>query len=246
MEQTSNYVLLGASGGIGSATSRLLASKGHQLFLGARQEDRLSTLASELGASYQSVDATDWQALEQFMKDAQEQMGRIDGLAVCVGNVLLKSAHMTKPEEYSEVMSKNMDTAFGALRAAAKLMKKQGGSIVLISSSAALRGLMNHDAIAAAKAGVIGLTLSAAASYAPQQIRVNCVAPGLTETPMTEQITSNERMREASEKMHALGRLGNPEDVARAIVWFLSPDQSWVSGQVLAVDGGLSCLQAKP
>ncbi len=106
-------------------------------------------------------------------------------------------------------------------------------------------GLANHEAIAAAKAGVIGLALSAAATYASNHLRVNVVAPGLTETPLTSAITSNEKSRQLSEQMHALGRLGQPQDIARAIVFLLDPQNNWITGQVLAVDGGLSHIRPK-
>jgi 3-oxoacyl-[acyl-carrier protein] reductase len=96
----------------------------------------------------------------------------------------------------------------------------------------------SHEAIAAAKAGIIGLTLAAAASYAGHQLRVNAVAPGLTETPLTQSLTANESAHQLSEAMHAFGRLGQPDDIARAIVFLLDLANSWITGQVLAVDGG--------
>jgi len=105
--------------------------------------------------------------------------------------------------------------------------------------------MINHEAIAAAKAGVVGLALSAAATYARCSIRVNCVAPGLTSTPLTASLTQNELTLKASAELHPLGRIGEPDEVASASRWFLAPEQSWVTGQVLAVDGGLSSLQAR-
>ena len=125
------------------------------------------------------------------------------------------------------------------------MMRSRGGSIVLMASAVAQRGMINHEAIAAAKAGVVGLALSAAATYARYNIRVNCVAPGLTRTPLTASLTQNELTLKASAALHPLGRIGEPEEVASAIRWFLSPEQSWVTGQVLAVDGGLSSLQSR-
>ena len=141
-------------------------------------------------------------------------------------------------------MNSSLTTAFAVVRAAGKYMT-QGGSVVLISSAAALEGFASHEAIAAAKAGVIGLALSAAASYASNNLRVNCVAPGLVETSLTKRLVSNDAARKVSEAMHALGRLGTADEVARAIVFFLNPDNSWLTGQVLAVDGGLSCVRPK-
>jgi NAD(P)-dependent dehydrogenase (short-subunit alcohol dehydrogenase family) len=124
-------------------------------------------------------------------------------------------------------------------------MMASGGSIVLCSTAAARAGFANHEAIAAAKAGVIGLTLSAAATYAPRNIRVNCVAPGLVDTPLAARITANPAALQASTAMHALGRIGRPEDVASAIAWLLNPENSWVTGQVLGVDGGLASLKPR-
>jgi NAD(P)-dependent dehydrogenase (short-subunit alcohol dehydrogenase family) len=117
--------------------------------------------------------------------------------------------------------------------------------VVLVSSAAARTGLANHEAIAAAKAGVIGLTQSAAASYAARRLRVNCVAPGLVRTPLTARITATPAGEQASLGMHALGRLGEPEDVAGAIAYLLSPAAAWVTGQVVGVDGGLGTVRAR-
>ena len=135
----------------------------------------------------------------------------------------------------------NLDSAFATVRSGAKSMR-EGGSIVLLASAAAEVGLVNHEAIAAAKAGVIGLARSAAATYAPR-LRVNVVAPGLVRTPLSERITGSEAALKASVAMHPLGRIGEPEDVARAICWLLDPAQDWVTGQVLGVDGGLADLK---
>jgi NAD(P)-dependent dehydrogenase (short-subunit alcohol dehydrogenase family) len=147
-------------------------------------------------------------------------------------------------DQYQSVIDASLTTAFATVHAAGKYMNK-GGSVMLISSAAAMQGLANHEAIAAAKAGIIGLTLSAAATYASMNLRVNAVAPGLIETSLTKNLTGNETSRKFSEALHALGRLGKPEDIARAIVFLLDPDNSWITGQVLAVDGGLSSVLPK-
>jgi NAD(P)-dependent dehydrogenase (short-subunit alcohol dehydrogenase family) len=156
----------------------------------------------------------------------------------------LKPAHLTSASDYQAVISASLTTAFSVVRTSAKIMPS-GGSVTLVSSAAALEGLSSHEAIAAAKAGIIGLTLSAAATYAGSGLRVNAVAPGLTDTPMTKHITSNDATRRVSEAMHALGRLGTAEDIARAIVFLSAPENSWITGQVLAVDGGLSRVRPK-
>jgi 3-oxoacyl-[acyl-carrier protein] reductase len=142
-------------------------------------------------------------------------------------------------------MDINATSAFMVARAAPKLFPKEGGSVALVSSVAARTGLANHEAIASAKAALIGLALSAAATYAAKRIRFNVVAPGLTRTPLTEKITANEAAMKASVQMHPLGRIGEPEEIASAIEWFLDPGQSWVTGQVLGVDGGLGAVRAR-
>ena len=178
---------------------------------------------------------------------------RLRGMAVVadlrdrgIGSLLLKPAHATSDADLRAVLDANLVSAFNAVRSGAKAMQSQGGgSIVLVSSAAARAGLANHEAIAAAKGGVIGLTLSAAATYAPKQVRVNCVAPGLVRTPMTERIWSSEAALQASVAMHALGRIGEPDEVAAAIAFFLDPANAWITGQVLGVDGGLGSIRPR-
>jgi NAD(P)-dependent dehydrogenase (short-subunit alcohol dehydrogenase family) len=228
----SKFLIIAASSRIGQATCALLKNEGHQVFTTARDETKITPDAI--------LDATDFDAVDQVF----QQAGEIEGVVNLSGSLFLRSAHMTNYEQYKEVIHASLTTAFATVRGAGKNMKN-GGSVVLISSAGAMTGLANHDAIAAAKAGIIGLTLSAAATYAPQNIRVNTVAPGLTETPLTTSITSNETSRKFSENMHALGRLGQPDDIARAIVFLLDPKNNWITGQILAVDGGLSHIRPK-
>jgi NAD(P)-dependent dehydrogenase (short-subunit alcohol dehydrogenase family) len=240
------HLILGASGGIGSALARRLAARDARLVLAARHAEPLEALAGELGADAVALDATSFEEVERAVAGVVERHGRIDGLACCVGSIVLKPAHRTSASELDEVLRLNLLSAFAAVRAAAEPMARGGGgSVALLASAAARRGLANHEAIAAAKAGVVGLTLSAAATYAPRGVRVNAVAPGLVDTPMAAAITGNELARKASEKMHPLGRLGRPDDVARALEWLLDPAATWVTGQVLGVDGGLATVAAR-
>lgn len=212
--------------------------------LAGRNAAGLEAIAAETGATPFVLDATRPAEVEAAVAKAVELDGRLDGLANCVGSILLKPAHLTSEEEWDAVVAANLKSAYAAVRAAARVMTT-GGSIVLVSSAAARLGLANHEAIAAAKAGVIGLTLSAAATYAPKGIRVNAVAPGLVRTPLTARITGNDAALKASTAMHALGRAGEPEEVASAIAWLLDPAQAWVTGQVIGVDGGLATLRSR-
>jgi NAD(P)-dependent dehydrogenase (short-subunit alcohol dehydrogenase family) len=233
--------LIGAGGGIGSATARRLVARGVEVVLAGRTRDRLAALADELGARHVAVNAADFDALDRAVAGA----GPIDAIVNCAGSLLLKPAHLTSEREYRETIELSLTTAFAAVRAGAKAMMATGGSIVLCATAAARAGFANHEAIAAAKGGVIGLTMSAAASYGARNIRVNCVAPGLVETPLTARITGNETALKTSQGMHALGRIGRPEDIASAIAWLVDPDNSWVTGQVLGVDGGLGTVRAR-
>lgn len=237
-------LIFGATGGIGSALARSLAATGWRLVLSARGAERLAALGAELGADTEAADATDAPAVENAVAAACEKLGRLDGVVNCCGSLLLKPAHATINEEWAAVLATNLTSSFYILRSAtSRMMRSGGGSIVLLSSAVAQRGMINHEAIAAAKAGIIGLAQSAAATYARHNIRVNCVAPGLTRTPLTAALTQNETVLKASTALHPLGRIGEPDEVASAIRWFLDPQQSWVTGQVLAVDGGLSSIQ---
>lgn len=238
------YLVLGATGGIGSVLSRRLSARNAKLALAARSGDSLAALAGELNAFAAPIDAGSFSSVETLAMEAKERFGRLDGIANCVGSLLLKPAHLTREEEWQQVLAANLTSAFSAVRAGGKALS-EGGSIVLVSSAAARIGLANHEAIAAAKAGVIGLTLSAAATYASRGLRVNCVAPGLVRTPLTARLTASEAALKASTSLHPLGRAGEPAEVAEVIDWLLGPSSSWVTGQVIGVDGGLATVRTK-
>ena len=192
-----------------------------------------------------TVDATDPDAIDALADRAAAELGGLDGLVNCAGSILLKPAHLTSTADWQATIATNLTSAFGCVRAAGRLMKGEGGSVVLVSSAAARVGLANHEAIAAAKAGIIGLVLSAAATYAKQKVRFNAVAPGLVRTPLSKGLLSSELAEKASVGMHPLGRLGEPDEVAAAIDWFLDPAQGWITGQVLGIDGGLADLRGR-
>lgn len=236
------YLIFGATGGVGSELTRRLTERGEKVFLAARDSVKLEKLADSCGAFFESADITDSAQVERVFAVAREKLGQIEGAACCVGSLLLKPAHLTQDREFEQTLRVNLFGAFYVLREAVRAMSEAGGSLVLLSSAAARIGIANHEAISAAKAGVQGLALAAAATYAAKNIRVNVVAPGMIETPLTETILRSASARKMSEGMHALKRIGKPADAASLIAWLLDRENSWVTGQVFGVDGGLGTV----
>lgn len=237
-------LIIGSTGGIGTRLCEQLSRAGWTLVLAARDQDRLEAQHRILGGAVSttaSIDAGDFDAVEQLLSE----QGEVDALVNLAGSILLKPAASTSRYDFDQTISQNLTSAFACVRAAGKHMRKQGGSVVLMSSCAARIGLSNHEAISAAKAGIEGLVRSAAASYASSNLRFNAVSPGLVETPLASGILSSEPARKASEAMHPLKRIGQPEEVARVIRMLIEPEGAWITGQVIGVDGGMSTVRPK-
>ncbi|MCW5765758.1 MAG: SDR family oxidoreductase [Phycisphaeraceae bacterium] len=240
-------LVIGAAGGIGTDLCRRLAADGWSLQLAGRTVASLEALAGALPAGRahaHGCDATRFADVDGAFDAAVSRFGRLDAAVNLAGSILLKPAHLTSEEEFARTVSANLASAFAVVRAAGRVMRAGGGSVVLLASAAGRTGLANHEAIGAAKAGVIGLVMSAAATYAGS-IRVNCVAPGLVRTAMARGVLSSEAAERASVAMHAAGRLGEPGDVASMIHWLVDPGNSWVTGQVFGVDGGLATVRPR-
>jgi len=240
------YVLFGGSGGIGRALIERLRRREASLVVVGRDVDKLKEVEGDAVRTEQA-DASDFDQTERVIKDAAEREGRVDGVWNGAGSIFLKPAHLTSPDEFDDTLKLNLWSAFAVTRAAASVMRNQddGGSIVLTSTVAAGVGLSNHDSISAAKAGVEGLTRASAATYVSGNVRINAVAPGLVDTPMASRLTSSDAARKQSEALHPLGRLGEPDDIARVVEWLITTDAAWVTGQVIPVDGGLSSLRVR-
>lgn len=238
------YLIFGASGGVGSDLAVRLSQRGARLILAGQNLERVTAISTSVNAHPVECDVRHFYRVQETVEFAFGVYGRLDGVAQCAGSILLKPAHLTTEDEWSELVAVNLSGAFATVKFAAKKMMTAGGSIVLVSSCAAQIGLQNHEAIAATKAGVEGLVRAAAATYSRHKVRVNCVAPGLLDTKMTANITSNEAQYKAAVEMHPLGRIGKASDVSAAIDWLLGEGSSWVTGQCIAVDGGISATRA--
>ncbi|MEO8160742.1 MAG: SDR family oxidoreductase [Arenimonas sp.] len=235
-------IIFGATGGIGSATARILASTGHALHLVGRDASRTQSLAEELGASSSIGDVL----VEGFVRQAVAEAGdTLGGLLYAVGSITLKSLSRLNRDDFLRDFELNVVSAAMAVQAAVPALKRSGhGSVVLFSSVAASQGFGMHASIGTAKAAVNGLTLSLAAELAPS-IRVNAIAPSLTKTALSKGLWQNEASAQSIAALHPIPRLGQAADVAELAAFLLSDKASWMTGQVMAVDGGRSSLRIK-
>ena len=241
-----NIVILGATGGIGSCLSKNL-SIDHNLFLGSRQMDKVDSLVNEIKTSNlvsgHTVDATSFDEIDTFLEKANDSMGSIDSIINCTGSLILKPAHLTTEDELDNTFKVNVYSCFGILKHGFKFLKKSGGSVVFFSSAASKVGLKNHETISSAKGAISSMVVSAASTYSRYNIRVNAIAPGLVETPLTEKIIQNKMSLDYSLSLHGLKRAGKPENFVPIVSSLIDKRSDWITGQTICVDGGLSNIK---
>ena len=234
-------VIVGA-GAIGSAIARRVAARGQATHLVGRDAARVAGLAAELGGTYAVADALDDAALAAAVQQAGPMIG---GLAYCVGSILLRPLRRATAEDFIDAFRLNAVGAALAVAAGADALKASPGSGVVLFSTIAVRsGFTNHAVISAAKGAVEGLTVALAAELAPQ-VRVNCIAPSLTQSGIAQPITGNEAVAKAIAAMHPIARLGEGDDAGALAAFLLSDDAGWITGQIFAVDGGRSNVRVK-
>ena len=235
-------IIYGASGGIGSACARLLARQGTALHLVARNAEALESLAGELQAGYSVGDVNEDGFIARATAEAGEQLA---GLVYAIGSINLKTLGRLSRADFLRDFELNALGAAMAVQAALPALKKSGdASVVLFSSIAASQGFSMHASIGMAKAAVSGLTLSLAAELAPA-IRVNAIAPSLTRTPLAKGLLGTDSVAQAIAALHPIPRLGAAQDMAELTGFLLSANASWITGQVIGVDGGRSTLRVK-
>ena len=234
-------LVTGATGGIGSEIVRRARAAGRTVASIARGEERLSELARETGTIPYVCDVLDEAAFASVVDRIVQEVGPIDGLAHAVGTILVRPLHATSLDDWRHTFEINATSAFLVTKAVVRqMMREKRGSIVLFSSVAGQTGLQNHETVAASKGAIESLVRSAAISYARYNIRFNAIAPALTKTPLSQSFWSSDAVLEASVALHPLARIGEPADIAAAALFALSDDTTWMTGQIIGVDGGLS------
>ncbi|WP_186755811.1 SDR family NAD(P)-dependent oxidoreductase [Echinicola salinicaeni] len=228
-----NYLIIGASSGIGKELARQLAKEGNQVWASYNQHQPEAIK----GVHYFSFDVMedDWKG--------KEMPDELHGLVYCPGSIQLKPFGRIKEEGLMEDIQLNVSGAVKIIqRVLPKLKKAEQASIVLFSTVAVQLGLPFHSQVAISKGAIEGLTRALAAELAPS-IRANCIAPSLTDTAMASALLSSKEKREANAKRHPLRRIGKAEDIAAMAAFLLSDKSSWISGQIMPVDGGMSSIR---
>lgn len=226
------YLVVGGTSGIGNQIVRQLVSLGYEVIVASRESNNIEDLNN---VSFQNIDVT-----ETFELDLPE---KLDGLVYCPGSINLKPFHRIKTEEFLDELQLNTLGATKVIQQALSALKKsENASIVMFSTVAVQTGLTFHTSVAMAKGALEGFGRALASELAPK-IRVNLVAPSLTETPLASNLLSSEEKRKANAERHPLKKIGLATDIANAAVFLLTEKSSWITGQVLHVDGGMSRLK---
>lgn len=235
------YLIYGGNGGIGSAIARRLSRAGHDLILAGRNAAELETISRELGAETSVCDVLDGAQIEAT---AEAAGATLDGLVYAVGSINLKPFSKVTGDDLITDFHLNAVAAAMAVQASTRALMNagSGASVLLFSTVAVDQGFASHASIAMAKGAVVGLVRTLATEFAPK-IRVNAIAPSLVDSKIGKTISGNARMAEAVARMHAVPRLGQPDDIAAMGELLLTENGSWITGQVIGVDGGRSTIR---
>lgn len=234
-------VITGGGSGIGAACCRLFTKEGARVAVLDRDAGAAHTVAVELGADALGVgvDVTDGMQVRAVMAECASRFGRIDILINNAGIAVRRPVEDLEDEDWKRVMDVNLRGAFLCSKYALPHISA-GGSIIHMSSVVGITGVRNRAAYSASKGGLVALMRNMAVDYASRGIRVNCICPGFVRTPFTAALFADEERRNRLTGLHPLGRLGEPEDIARAALFLASDESSWITGHALVVDGGFS------
>ncbi len=230
-------LIFGATGAVGSALAKILSDKSGEVHLIAKNEQEASKLSKETGSSFSLADVSDPNFIDKIDKDVQNF--DIKGIAYCVGSIDLKPINLVTKKDYLKSFELNLFPVVEIIKKYKENLKKNKSSIVLFSTVAVKQGFPNHGIISPVKASLEGLTVSLAAELAPH-VRINCIAPSLSNSKMAGRILGNTKIAEGIAKQHPLKRVGEGIDSAALAKFLLSKESSWITGQIIGVDGGRS------
>ena len=234
---TGKILIFGATGAVGSSLAKLLNENSISTHLIGKNEEEISKLSEETNGSYSVADVTDPSFIEKIDSDLKNI--DIAGIAYCVGSIDLKPINLVTKKDYLKSLELNLFPIVEIIKKYKENLKKNKASIVVFSTVAVKQGFANHSIISPVKASLEGLTVSLAAELAPN-IRINCIAPSLSNSKMAGKILGNTKIAEGIAKQHPLKRVGEGMDSAALAKFLLSKESSWITGQIIGVDGGRS------
>ena len=233
------YLIFGATGSIGSSLANQLYEKKQECHLIGRNEEETKKIANKLSYSFSVCNVLKI----DFTKKLLEELADVEvlGIAYCIGSIDIKPFKLTQSSEFVSSYVLNLVAVTEIIRNFENNLKRNNASIVLFSTVAAKKGVINHSIISSAKSGVEGLTVALAAEFAPN-IRVNCIAPSLTKSKMAKNVIKNSKIEESIAKLHPMKRIGEGADAANLAHFLLSKNSSWITGQIIGVDGGRATI----
>ncbi len=234
-------LVFGGSGSIGKSLALKLKQDNYSPIILSRNENELKNISSEINCQYRVCDVLDTEKIKEISEEFKDE---VFGIAYCVGSINLKPLKITKDEDFIDSFKINTLGAINVIKLNQKNLENNNGSILLFSTIAVKQGFTNHSIISTAKGAIEGLTLSLAAEFAPK-IRVNCIAPSLTDAKMTQNLISNVTIKKAIENMHPLPKIGSGDDFSDIGSFLLSTRNNWITGQIFHIDGGRSTLRIK-
>ena len=234
-------LIFGGTGAIGFSIAKKMNEEDYSPVIISRNKEDLINKAEIIGCEYEICDVLDSDQIEKVSKKYNDE---VVGLAYCVGSINLKPLKMSKDDDFIDSFKINTLGAINVIKSNLASLTKNNGSILLFSTVAVQQGFANHSIVSSSKGAIEGLTHSLAAEFAPK-IRVNCIAPSLTDSKMSQKMLSNETIRKAIENMHPIPKIGEGEDFADFSSFLLSEKNNWITGQIFHIDGGRSTLRIK-
>ena len=230
-------LIFGATGSVGSSLAKLYGNESDKIHLIGKNDEEVSNLSKEVNFSFSIADVTDQNFVEKISDDLKNE--DINGIAYCIGSIDLKPINLVTKKDFLKSLELNFFPIIEIIKKFKENLKKNKSSVVVFSTVAVKQGFPNHSIISPVKASLEGLTVSLAAELAPN-VRINCIAPSLSNSKMASRILSNSKIAEGIAKQHPLKRVGEGSDSAALAKFLLSEESSWITGQIIGVDGGRS------